>query len=302
MAAAVRRRAAEGAYDALTDEAFRDALNADLQAVSHDRHLGVRYHVEAKPPRDGDLWHDPAVVAEYFAQAEVDNYGVRRVERLAGGIGLLVITSIDEAEYAAPVIAGAMAVLASTRAMIIDVRANGGGAPSGVAFLCSYLFPPEPVHLNDIYTRPGDHTQQYWTLPHVPGERYVDKPVYVLTSGRTFSGAEEIAYNLQQLGRATVVGEQTGGGANPVDLYQLDAHFELRVPSGRAINPITATNWEGIGVTPDVRVDAADALQVAHLTALRTILNGLGESPTGAEAGLATEIRAALVELVDESR
>jgi C-terminal processing protease CtpA/Prc len=132
-----------------------------------------------------------------------------------------------------------------------------------VAFVCSYLF-DEPVHLIDIYQRDGDRTVQSWTQPYVPGERYGGtKPVYVLTSGKTFSGGEELAFDLQSHGRATVVGERTGGGAHPRIGVRLHPHLELTVPTGRAMHPATGENWEGVGVTPDVEVPATDALAAA---------------------------------------
>lgn len=299
MEAAIRERQATGEYDAITSgTAFRDALTAHLQAVSRDKHLQLRYSSTPRPQREGSIWDDPAVLAAYFADAAINNYGVKQVERLAGNVGYLLLTSVDEAEYAARTFAAAMAMLSNTSAMIVDLRRNNGGAPSGVAFLCSYFFPPEPVHLNDIFTRTpeGGTTQQFWTLPYLPGERYLDKPVYVLTSNRTFSGAEEFAYDLQQLRRATIVGETTAGGANPVDAFQLDANFEVRLPTARAINPVSGTDWEGTGVTPDVEVDADQALDVAHVAALHAILAALGEEPTGAGKGLADEVRAALAE------
>ena len=149
-----------------------------------------------------------------------------------------------------------MSFVANTDALIIDVRNNGGGAPSMVAYLCSYLFGPEPVHINDLYFRPENSTHQWWTLPHLPGKRYEGKPVYVLTSKRTFSAAEEFTYNLKTQKRATIVGETTGGGANPGGTRPVAEHFIVFVPSGRAINPITKTNWEGTGVAPDVAVAA----------------------------------------------
>lgn len=302
MEEAIRARQASGAYDTITTgAALRKALTEHLQDVSRDKHLQLRYYPTAQPPREGDVWQDPEVIAAYLAEAALDNYGVQKVERLAGNVGYLLLTSIDEAEYTAPTIAAAMAVLAHTSALIVDLRRNNGGAPSGVAFLCSYFFPPEPVHVNDIYSREEDATQQFWTLPYLPGERYLDKPVYVLTSGRTFSGAEEFAYDLQQLGRATIVGETTAGAANPVDVYQLDPHFELRVPTGRAINPTTGTNWEGTGVTPDIAVDAEQALGEAHRAALQAVLADLGDEPSGAAATLAKEARAALAEVGEVS-
>jgi C-terminal processing protease CtpA/Prc len=135
-----------------------------------------------------------------------------------------------------------------------------------VAYLCSYFF-DEPVHLNDLYFRPADATRQFWTAP-VPGKAYVGREIYVLTSKNTGSAAEEFAYNLQNLKRATIVGEVTWGGANPGDMVRLGDHFAAFVPTGRAINPISKTNWEGVGVKPDVAVPADDALRVAQVKLL----------------------------------
>jgi C-terminal processing protease CtpA/Prc len=171
-----------------------------------------------------------------------------------------------------------MNFLADTDALIVDLRKNGGGDPAMVALLCSYFFGVESVHLNDIYFRPDDSTQQYWTSPFVPGRKYTDKDVYVLTSGYTFSGAEDFANNLKTLKRATIVGETTGGGANPGGMERLHDHFAIFVPSGRAINPITKSNWDGTGVEPDVKVSAELALQKAHAIALEKLM-GSGSDP-----------------------
>ena len=132
-----------------------------------------------------------------------------------------------------------------------------------VAFLCSHLFDGEPVHLNDLVDAGRRHpVRQFWTVPHLPGPRFGgSKPIWVLTSSTTFSAAEELAYDLQQLGRATMVGERTGGGAHPRDGFKLHPHLEATVPVKRAENPVSRTNWEGVGVEPDVAVPAADALR-----------------------------------------
>jgi C-terminal processing protease CtpA/Prc len=167
----------------------------------------------------------------------------------------------------------AMNFLANTDALIIDLRRNGGGDPAMVALISSYLFDAQPVHLNDLYFRPDDSTRQWWTLPYVPGKRYgAKKEVYVLTSKRTFSAAEEFTYNLKCLKRAKIVGETTGGGAHPGGGRRINEHFAIWVPSGRAINPITKTNWEGTGVTPDVDVPQDQSLKVAHNAAMNSIL------------------------------
>ena len=157
----------------------------------------------------------------------------------------------------------AMNFLANVDAIIIDLRENGGGDPKMIALVSTYLF-SKPTHLNDLWERKGSITQQYWTLPYVPGKRLDDKLAYVLTSKRTFSGAEEFSYNLKTLKRATIVGETSGGGAHPVSGYRIDDRFMIGVPFARAINPITHTNWEGTGVEPDVKVSAADALSTAQ--------------------------------------
>jgi C-terminal processing protease CtpA/Prc len=140
-----------------------------------------------------------------------------------------------------------------------------------VAYVSSYLFSTR-THLNDLWTRRTGATQEFWTRDDIPGRRFGgEKPVYVLTSARTFSGAEEFTYNLKSLKRATIIGETTGGGAHPVSGHRIDDHFMIGVPFARAVNPITHTNWEGVGVTPDVKVPAADALA----TALKLIREGV---------------------------
>jgi C-terminal processing protease CtpA/Prc len=146
-----------------------------------------------------------------------------------------------------------------------------GGEPSMIAYLQSYLF-DTPTHLNDIVERAGNKTQQWWTLPFVPGARFGGKkPVFVLTSRQSFSGAEEFAYNLKNLKRATVIGETTGGGAHPSRPVKIANRFMLELPYARAVNPITGTNWEGTGVPPDVEVSAETALDAAYGSALEKV-------------------------------
>lgn len=172
-----------------------------------------------------------------------------------------------------------MNLLRYTDALLIDMRTNKGGSPASVALLASYLFSDAPVHLNDIVSPRENRVQEFWTSAEVDGARYgVDRPVYVLTSRETFSAPEELAYDLQVLKRAVVVGENTGGGANPAFGVPIDNHFAMAIPRAQARNPYTRTNWEGVGVRPDVNVSAAAAKDAAYLLALLKVRE-LPDSP-----------------------
>jgi len=156
-----------------------------------------------------------------------------------------------------------MTSVAGTRALIVDLRENDGGSPTMVSYVSSYLF-SRPTHLNDMWNRRTGRTEEFWTRDSVPGRRFGEtKPVFVLTSTNTFSGGEEFAYNLKALKRATIVGEVTKGGAHPVGPRRVATEYVIAVPHSRPINPITRTNWEGVGVEPDIKVSAQDALAAA---------------------------------------
>ena len=202
----------------------------------------------------------------------LDNFGIHRVERLDGNIGYLDLRRVPVPANAGPAIAAAMELVAGTYALIIDLRRNGGGSPEGVVFWCSYLVTERPTHLNDIFHADTGETRQFWALPYVPGTRYVDRPVYVLTSGHTFSGGEDFCYTLQALGRAQVIGETTGGGAHPTRPFPISPAVHIAIPFARSINPVTGTNWQGTGVVPDVAVPEERAYDVAYGLALRHVL------------------------------
>jgi hypothetical protein len=266
-----RRNAKE--YDAVeTGQDLAKKLTADLQEVSKDKHLRVTCRTGKLPVLAKGDKPAPEDLERMRQSAGKLNGGYRRVERLPGNVGYLQVDGFMHVDAAAGPAAAAMNFLANTDALIIDVRTNGGGGPQSVALLCSYLFDEKPVHLNSLYWRKGDRTEESWTLKEVAGKRYAGKDVYVLTSGRTFSAAEEFAYDLQSLKRATIVGETTGGGAHPGGMVPVADHFLVFVPSGRAINPVTKTNWEGTGVKPDVEVAADKALETAHQLAVKKIL------------------------------
>jgi C-terminal processing protease CtpA/Prc len=200
------------------------------------------------------------------------NYFLNRAERLDGNIGYLDLRRMPDPANAGPAISAAMELVAGTYALIIDMRHNGGGMPEGVVFWCSYLLDGEPTHLNDIFRADTGETRQFWALPYVPGTRYPDQPVYVLTSERTFSGGEDLCYTLQALGRAQVIGERTGGGAHPTRPFPVSPAVHIAIPFARSVNPVTGTNWQGTGVVPDVAVPEAQAYDVAYARALEHVL------------------------------
>jgi hypothetical protein len=299
MAAAIRAKVASGAYDELTAApTLCEQLTGDLQAISHDKHLRLFYSPTPQPTEPGPP--TPEQIEEYRTFAIARNFGFERVERLAGNIGYLDLRGFFPPAFGGETAVAAMTLLAHTSALIVDLRQNDGGDPEMIALLTTYLF-ADLTHLNSFYWRAGDRTQQFWTLPYVPGQRYVDKPVYVLTSSQTFSGAEEFAYNLQNLKRATIVGETTGGGAHPVGGFPINAHIHMLIPVGRAINPISQTNWEGIGVTPDIQAPEEQALAVAQCLAIKGVLEQIGDHPAGPLEDLAHEARAALAALEEEA-
>ena len=264
LAGLLRRRLAEGAYDVDDAEELARLVTADLQSANGDRHLRLKHHAEQVPPKRG-----AATLDAMRRDFDTSLGGAPRVQLLDGGVAVVELAPmLFPLEWAAEPLSAALALASRAQALIVDLRANRGGDPDTVAFVCSYLL-DERTHLNTMHWRDGERSEQSWSLPYVPGARFGgSKPLYVLTSDSTFSAAEELAYDLQQLGRAAVVGEPTRGGAHPCQGWTLHPHLEVTVPVGRAINPVSGTNWEGTGVQPDVPCAAADSLDRAHALAL----------------------------------
>jgi len=286
-ATAVEARLAAGEYDDLDEVTLTERLTSHLREVCEDKHLGLRLGGGPPPgPRGPEPGRGPeprrrepkdhedheARRLAMRRMGRLDNFGIHRVERLDGNVGYLDVRRVAMPANAGPAIAAAMELVAGTYALIIDLRHNGGGSPEGVVFWCSYLFDERPVHFNDIFHADTGETRQFWALPYVPGPRYVDRPVYVLTSSHTFSGGEDFCYTLQALGRAQVIGETTGGGAHPTRPFPISAAVHIAIPFARSVNPVTGTNWQGTGVVPDVAVPEAQAYDTAYATALRHVL------------------------------
>lgn len=275
VARSLRERSKKGRYDGITSaKAFNDTLSANLRELAHDLHLRTHYRHDPLPAQDGRRGPPNAEErARVLAEARRINFGFQKVERMPGNIGYIELTGFDGSADGGAVAQTAMQFLAHTDALIFDLRRNGGGDPNMVVLLLSYLYgDDERVHVNDFFSRGETVLPQFWTLTTIPGPRFVDKPVYVLTSSRTGSAAEEFAYDIQQLKRGTLVGETTAGGANPGQMVRLNENFAAFIADGRAVNPVSKTNWEGVGVEPDVKVKAPEALQVAHVAAVSALI------------------------------
>lgn len=266
-------------YDQITSgKDFSELLTKQMHEIAHDEHLRVIYRSQQVPvePASGAGTPPEPPSPEMLLREKKSNYGFEGTKILRGNIGYLKVNEFSpDAVLGGATAAAAMTFLSHTYALIIDLRENHGGAPGMVDVLASYFLSGNfPVHLNDLSWRHGGRTElnQFWALPYVPGDRYLNKDVFILTSHQTFSAAEEFTYDLQALKRATIVGESTGGGANPGWTIGLGDHFRVFLPTGTAINPITKTNWEGRGVTPDISVPKETALNSAHATALQHLL------------------------------
>lgn len=262
MAESLRRHEQSGDDDGATDgSAFARLLTTQLRAVSHDRHLGISYSQSAIP--EGATGPTADAIMHYRQEMERTNCTFERVALFPHNIGYVKLNSFPDLQLCRPTVEAAMTSLNQADAIIFDLRDNHGGSPEMVAFIASYLF-NHPAHLEDLYNRSSNSTLQSWTLSPVEGNQLANKPAFVLTSAETFSGGEEFAYDLKMLKRATVVGETTAGAAHMARQRRIDAHFGIRVPDTLPINPVSKTNWEGTGVTPDVKVSAAEALATAE--------------------------------------
>ncbi len=267
----IREQFKKGAYKDITSgREFCQRITQDLRTIANDGHLGVRF-VPDQAIKEILASQDSLAPNPWFEEMSANNYGFKKLEILDGNVGYMDLRGFVPADVAGGTAIAAMNFLSGCDAVIFDLRQNGGGDPSMIQLITSYLF-DQPVHLNSFYIRAVDTIQQFWTQGYVPGKKLPQADVYVLTSQRTFSGGEEFAYNLKNLKRGTIIGKVTGGGAHPTNSRLFASlNVQLSVPYGRAINPITGTNWEGVGVIPDVEVDPAQALDIAHMSALQAI-------------------------------
>ncbi|MFZ6638413.1 S41 family peptidase [Undibacterium sp. TC4M20W] len=285
----LRQHQREGKYDGITDgKQLAKQLSDDIEGVVHDKHMAVYVSTRPVPPDDA-MPPPPQTRAEWEKQVPpaalekilASNLGVEKADHLSPNVGYLQISSFGPVFLISDKFAAVMNKLADTDGLIIDLRNNGGGGGDSVALLISYLV-DEPTRLNDTWERTTGITTQYWTQDKLDGKRYGGKkPVLILAGPNTKSAAESFAYQMQALKRATVIGERTWGGANASRPYRLSEYFAAFIPSRRSISPITHTNWEGVGVIPDVATKPDDALAAAKDLMQRQLNGGAPSAATG---------------------
>lgn len=258
-----------------TKEEFADGLTEFLRP--YDAHFAVNYigedmvaEILSGPRDDGEGDYDP------LGDLRNQNFGFQEASILPGNIGYIDLRQFAPADVGGDTATAALDFVANTDAMIFDVRQNGGGAPSMVQLLISHFLDPRAsIAINTFISRSNAFPQQLNSLNHLSSVARPDVPIYVLTSGRTGSAAEAFPYHLQAMDRATIVGETTAGAANPGDPFLTDiGGFSVFISTGSARNPITGTNWEGVGVIPDMEVPADEALDHALLAAYDALLAG----------------------------
>ncbi|WP_430405682.1 S41 family peptidase [Fluviicola sp.] len=262
----------QGDYDPFktpTDFAFQ--LDLDLQYITNDKHMGIVYD----PKSAAEMISQPT--ASYYTKEVVEelkqtNFGFKEVKILEGNIGYMDLREFCPPKYAAETAIAAINFLSNCNALIIDLRNNGGGDDNMVQLLLSY-FLEEDIEFSTSYNRYTDTYYVSQTLPHVPGKKLVDIPLYILTSKATFSGAEAFSYNLKTLKRAVLIGENTGGGENPVEIQVLNVKYIAYISAVRIIKSLskTAVRWEGIGIEPMIKVNAKDAFFEAQKRALKDL-------------------------------
>jgi C-terminal processing protease CtpA/Prc len=257
----IKAKLEDGIFSKVSDKKeFADLLTEELQSISKDKHMRVRVQRE--------ITNQSEPSNPYFEQYKnlkdnaERNYAFNKVEILDGGIGYIDLRGFAQSNQAYDVAVLAMKFLSNSNAIIFDLRKNGGGSPEMIRFILSYFF-EKPTHINSLYWREGDRTVEFWTNEKVDGNKMSDVPMFVLTSNFTFSGGEEFTYDVQTQKRGVIIGEITGGGANPGGMFPAGNGLGIFIPTGRAINPVTNTNWEGIGVKPDIETSADDALDKA---------------------------------------
>ncbi|MGN7720462.1 S41 family peptidase [Chitinophaga sp. 22620] len=235
---------------------FDSLATQHLKTFSHDGHLYVR----DDPETAGNLLNKKPDTTEafsydlfYYGQKAIDNnFGFREVKVLDGNTGYIKISEINISSKSLPVLFAAMRFVANTKALIIDLRGNGGGG-SDVGAVFESFFLAKNVPLLEFKSRHGESTLEK-TVAWLTEPKY-ERPLYILIDGGTASAAEALAYALQMHKRAVIVGQPSAGGAHMNTWYPVNEHLYVSVSTAAPAKPGTEESWEQKGVQPDHRAE-----------------------------------------------
>lgn len=261
-------------FESLNGKNLAEELTKQLRTISQDQHFFVKYLENYNPETQKNA---KETLKSNNYHNSLENFGFENVQRLEGNIGYINFKGFAEPNSSSKTLEAAMNFVANTNSLIIDLRENRGGDNEMLLLFCSYFF-KEKTNLYTTYIRDKEKTIQNSTLSKVSGQKYLNKKVYILTSKQTFSAAEALAYFLKAYKLGQVIGENTGGAANPVDDFIIENKYLLLVPTGKVTGAITGGNWEHTGVAPDVKTTSEKALKTAHLLALKEILKNKTET------------------------
>lgn len=280
-AKALRRYALQGHYASISDPtALAKRMTADLQSIKQDGHLHF-YRIDPPPSPSGS---PPQTPEDSGASAPLP--GIREIKWLEPGVAYLSFEHFDDRPVAMDAIGRFLVEYSGARALVIDSRANHGGAFDMLALLVNHLFAasrhlanmdmasavvreygsPFPVDGKTVIRAkgpPGMDRFEHWAVPARDNEAWFAVPVYYLISHETFSAAEHLAMVLKSNHRATLIGQTTGGGNHFGGTEPVGGDLELFVPVGRTTDPVTGRDWERLGIAPDLSVPSEEALDVA---------------------------------------
>lgn len=287
MTSALKSNIKSNRYKSITNpNEFSKIVTQDLQKVSKDLHLKLSFEPKKIAQKKRVMPEEMKIKrAQMMAMrmAEI-NYGFTEVKVLNGNIGYLNLRMFADIKYAKYAATAAMSFLNNTNAIIIDLRTNGGGVPSMMQLLSSYFTGAKPILLSNFYERKTNSKTQLYTFETIDGKRMTNKPLYILTSKKTFSAAEAFTYTLKHLGKAVVVGEITKGGANRTKTINLNNNFSISIPYIKSIHPVTKSNWEVVGIQPTIKTSEKEAFVIAYIDAIHKtitrnkskVLNSIG--------------------------
>ena len=272
-----------GKYTNIEDpKLFANALSTDLVTISKDKHFVIQYRpdlIESRKKRAKEQekqesstkeTEEPIDLNLWYGQKE--NFGFEKVKILEGNIGYIKFNFFHFLDWVKPTIDASMSFVSNTDALIIDLRENGGGYRSD-SYIGSYFFDQEPIIWNTSYDRSKGETESRYTYAEIDGDRYLNKPIYILVGEQSFSRAEGFAYCMKHFNKAIIVGQTTPGAAHGINFLEMKDSFFIQVPVEHNMHPITKTDWEGVGVIPNITSSKEETLKVAHLTALNELIN-----------------------------